>query len=229
MSHGKRSTLHVKKRQNTGFTLIELLIASSILALITLTSWRGVDMVLRTQVKILSNERSTQSTDRIFSQLDADATNIAALQNNLIGNINIYANGFSLVRKKKSAETAQTGYQVVLYVFKDSDLWRVSSPIVYLEDDIDLMLKQLSAYSLNSYETNESSAENRFNQVRMMQKVMNIEVSVFYQKDWQPRHDYYFLLAEAKLNNNTEKSQGIKFEIEMESGEVYTKTGIFGI
>jgi general secretion pathway protein J len=61
-----------------GFTLIELLVAISILAIVAIMGWRGLDSIVR--ARLILNEELTQSrgSQLIFAQLENDCAHIAS-------------------------------------------------------------------------------------------------------------------------------------------------------
>ncbi|MDN7437827.1 prepilin-type N-terminal cleavage/methylation domain-containing protein [Burkholderia cepacia] len=59
-----------------GFTLIEMLVAITLLAVIALLSWRGLDATIRGRDDIASNLAQTRLLGRYFSQLQFDLMNL---------------------------------------------------------------------------------------------------------------------------------------------------------
>jgi general secretion pathway protein J len=55
-----------------GFTLIEILIAISLMAVLTLMCWRGLESVIRGRDRILATGESMQSLSTTMAQLDED-------------------------------------------------------------------------------------------------------------------------------------------------------------
>lgn len=212
------------KKEVTGFTLVELLIASSILALTTVISWRGIDMVLRTQVRITTNERITENIEKTFAQLDFDVNNTIILQSRLINSINLYTTSFTVVRNtflnKEPAnnQTKNMGYQVVLYTIINTDLWRIASPRLYSEEDVTETLKSLSVYSPSS------NNNNKLNETLMIKGITNFDISLFFQKSWRATLDYNLLVTQAKLGDKIIKNEGVKYKITMADGKVFNKT-----
>ncbi len=60
------------KRSEGGFTLIEILIAISLMAVLTLMCWRGLESVIRGRERILATGESMQSLSTSMAQLDED-------------------------------------------------------------------------------------------------------------------------------------------------------------
>lgn len=59
-----------------GFTLIELLAAISILAIVAVLSWRGLDTILRTRVALTTTLEQTRGLQLAFAQMQSDCENI---------------------------------------------------------------------------------------------------------------------------------------------------------
>ncbi|NYE63026.1 general secretion pathway protein J [Duganella sp. 1224] len=60
-----------------GFTLIELLLAISILAIIAVLGWRGLDSIIRSRVTLTSDMEQTRGLQLAFAQLQSDCENLA--------------------------------------------------------------------------------------------------------------------------------------------------------
>lgn len=60
-------------RRDAGFTLLELIVAASILALIAVFSWRGLDTLLREREAIASSQESIDAMQRSFARIERDA------------------------------------------------------------------------------------------------------------------------------------------------------------
>jgi general secretion pathway protein J len=62
-----------------GFTLIELLIAISILAIIAVLGWRGLDAIVRSRVALTQQLEETRGMQLTFAQMQSDCANVAPL------------------------------------------------------------------------------------------------------------------------------------------------------
>jgi len=60
-----------------GFTLIELLIAISILAIVAVLGWRGLDTIVRTRITLTSDLEQTRGMQLAFAQMQSDCEYIA--------------------------------------------------------------------------------------------------------------------------------------------------------
>jgi general secretion pathway protein J len=62
---------HVK-RNSRGFTLIELLVAITILAIVAVLGWRGLDSIIRTRTALTQEMEYTRGMQIAFAQLESD-------------------------------------------------------------------------------------------------------------------------------------------------------------
>jgi general secretion pathway protein J len=72
-----------KRGPAAGFTLVELLVAISILAIVAVLGWRGLDGIVRARVALTDQLEATRGMQLAFAQLQSDAehmANPAALQ-----------------------------------------------------------------------------------------------------------------------------------------------------
>ncbi len=86
-------------RRRRGFTLIELLVAITILAIVAVMSWRGLDSIVRARLALNEELAQTRSMQISFAQLQSDCAQLAMPA--AIGNlapINIAANRLLLIR-----------------------------------------------------------------------------------------------------------------------------------
>src|SRR5713101_5788810 len=70
---------HLITARRTGFTLIELLVAISILAIIAVLGWRGLDGIVRARIALNSDLAQTRGMQLAFAQLQSDAEQVPRL------------------------------------------------------------------------------------------------------------------------------------------------------
>jgi general secretion pathway protein J len=110
-----------------GFTLIELLLAISILAIIAVLGWRGLDSIVRSRETLTAGMDQTRGLQLAFAQMQSDCENIA--DNTLLRNrafLQAEDNRITLVRLVM-AENQPTRLQVVSYRVRDGVLTRRES------------------------------------------------------------------------------------------------------
>lgn len=64
-------------RRASGFTLVELLVAISILAIVAVLGWRGLDGIIRARVALTEQLEATRGMQLAFAQLQSDAEHMA--------------------------------------------------------------------------------------------------------------------------------------------------------
>lgn len=65
-------------RRQLGLTLIELLIAITILAVVAVLGWRGLDSIVRSRIALTAEMERTRGVQLAFAQLERDCANIVS-------------------------------------------------------------------------------------------------------------------------------------------------------
>lgn len=89
----------------SGFTLIELLVAISILAIIAVLGWRGLDSIVRARVSLTAELEQTRGTQISFAQLENDCAHLA---------------GANLLATHESLRAAQQRLVIIRTVYEDN-------------------------------------------------------------------------------------------------------------
>jgi general secretion pathway protein J len=111
-----------------GLTLVELLVAISILGLVAVMGWRGLDSIVRSRTALNLELEQTRGMQLAFAQMQSDTAHLAP--NSLIANrpaLHALANQLTLVRTV-FADAQPTRVQVVSYRLQDGKLTRRESP-----------------------------------------------------------------------------------------------------
>ena len=66
-----------KRHPIRGFTLVELLVAISILAIVAVLGWRGLDGIVRARVALTDQIEATRGMQLAFAQMQSDAEHMA--------------------------------------------------------------------------------------------------------------------------------------------------------
>ncbi|SNS18333.1 type II secretion system protein J (GspJ) [Noviherbaspirillum humi] len=115
-------------RHAGGFTLIELLVAISVLAIVAVLGWRGLDTIVRARVGLTSELTQTRGLQLAFAQMQTDCLNVA--DESLIGTrqpLQASSGRLTLIRTT-FAENQPSRLQVVAYRLRDGVLSRRESP-----------------------------------------------------------------------------------------------------
>jgi general secretion pathway protein J len=115
-------------KRSAGFTLVELLVAISILAMVAVLGWRGLDGIVRARVALGQQMETTRGMQLAFAQMQSDAEHIA--REDVLGKRPFLItddNRLTLVRTVFT-ENQPSHLQVVAYRVVDGMLLRRESP-----------------------------------------------------------------------------------------------------
>lgn len=133
-----------------GFTLVELLVAITILGVIAVLGWRGLDSIVRARIALTSDLEQTRGMQLAFAQMQSDCGLIAdpsvlADRANLVSD-----QGRLVIVRKVYAENQPTRLQVVSYRLKEGALVRSESAATRNLDQLDQFWQAAMADTNNS-------------------------------------------------------------------------------
>ncbi len=114
----------INRTNRAGFTLIELLVAISILAIIAVLGWRGLDSIVRARIGLSTNLEQTRGMQLAFAQLQSDCDHIAA-QDQMDGRPRIRVQQNKLILTRTIfVDNQPSQLQIVTYRIKNEQLLR---------------------------------------------------------------------------------------------------------
>ena len=114
-------------RHLAGFTLIELLVAISILAIVAVLGWRGLDGIVRARVALTGNLEQIRGLQLAFAQLQSDGEHLAGSAD-LGGRTTLTAKpGQLTLIRTVFADNQPSRMEVVAYRINDGVLTRRAS------------------------------------------------------------------------------------------------------
>ncbi len=118
----------IRRSNFYGFTLIELLVAITILAVVAVLGWRGLDSIVRARVALSENLDLTRAMQLTFAQMQSDCAQIVPEGTVPLRHRTVEAtqNRVSMVRNV-TAEDQPTRLQVVTYRLQNGSLSRLES------------------------------------------------------------------------------------------------------
>lgn len=118
-----------------GFTLLELLVAITLLAILAVIAWRGLDSMTRTREALALRDERIEALKTAYAQFDADCTQLADPNTLSRSPIEVDANRVLMVRDRRD-DGQPPAWQVVLYRIIDGRLERLQSPPITNRADL---------------------------------------------------------------------------------------------
>ena len=127
--------------QQRGLTLVELLIAISVLAIVAVLGWRGLDGIVRARIALTSELEQTRGMQLTFAQLQSDCLHLAS-PTILLNRPSILAKPAQLnLVRTVFADSQPSRLQVVSYQVKDGVLTRRESGATRDLNELDSLWK----------------------------------------------------------------------------------------
>jgi general secretion pathway protein J len=113
-------------QKTRGFTLIELLVAITVLAVVAVLGWRGLDSIVRARVSLTADRDQTRGLQLAFAQMQSDCGHIASTATIKRPVLSAQAGRLTMVRTVFT-ENQPSRLQVVAYRLAEGVLTRRES------------------------------------------------------------------------------------------------------
>ncbi|WP_394777326.1 type II secretion system protein J [Undibacterium sp.] len=108
-------------KRKYGFTLVELLVAVSVLAIIAVLGWRGLDVIIRSRDSLTSELEKAHGIQLAFAQMESDCEHLIS---------------YSTLPNRAPLVVAQNRLVLVRNVFTDNQPSRVQVVAYHLRDGV---------------------------------------------------------------------------------------------
>lgn len=119
-------------RRAAGFTLLELLVAITVLSLVSLIAWRGLDSLVHTSERLKPEAEQVRELLVAFGQIERDLAQVVNSSFVPLSAAPVVVRsgtptGFQLVRFAPVIEGSPSAVQLVIYELREGRLMRLSS------------------------------------------------------------------------------------------------------
>ncbi|KAF3998456.1 PulJ/GspJ family protein [Glaciimonas immobilis] len=122
-----------------GFTLVELIVAITILAMVAVLGWRGLDGIVRARVALVTEMEQTRAMQLTFAQLQSDCAQLAPGDTLLARPTLLAAQDRLLLVRLVFAEQTPSHVQIVDYRLRNGVLTRQESVATRNLNELDAM------------------------------------------------------------------------------------------
>ncbi len=116
-----------KVAKQGGFTLIELMVAITVMSIVAIMGWRGLDSIIRARQTLQANLEQTRGIQLAFAQMESDAANVVEAED-VPGLDSFFLGQNDLLLVRRVQDENQPGrIQIIAYRLREGVLSRSES------------------------------------------------------------------------------------------------------
>ncbi len=116
-----------KVAKQDGFTLIELMVAITVMSIVAIMGWRGLDSIIRARQTLQANLEQTRGIQLAFAQMESDAANVVEAED-VPGLDSFFLGQNDLLLVRRVQDENQPGrIQIIAYRLREGVLSRSES------------------------------------------------------------------------------------------------------
>ncbi|MET3116226.1 general secretion pathway protein J [Undibacterium sp. GrIS 1.8] len=150
-----------------GFTLVELLVAITILAIVAVLGWRGLDSIVRARITLTNELEQSRGTQISFAQLENDSAHLA---------------GTDLLATRESLRASPQGLYMIRTVFDDNQPLRLQIVAYRLKDGILSRRESVATRDLKMLDADWQNALNETDNMSIV--VLQTDVASISMRTW---------------------------------------------
>lgn len=191
--------------KNKGFTLIELLVAITILSIIAVMGWAGLDGIIRARTSLNAELEQSRGLQISFSQLENDCSHIAS----------------ALLPKRETIQASQNQLTLIRTVFEDQQPTKLQIVAYRLQDNVLTRRESIATRDLIVLETLWQSAINGTDAmpiVRLQNEIMSLEMRTWNDKEkmWRVGGSESPIIPQEKLGQKIDNIPDVPRQIGLE-------------
>lgn len=156
----------------SGLTLVEMLVAITVLSLVTVLGWRGLDSITRTRERLNTELEQTRRLQLTFAQLENDCRHVLNTPTSAVTSVIVIEQTQLTLVRSLVDEDRPTGMQLVRYRLLDGVLTRETSPSTRSFNELEQYRLALAGHSAEA------------TPVTLLASVVNIKVRLWDGQKW---------------------------------------------
>lgn len=202
-----KSCVTNRRPGQAGLTLIELLVAISMLGVVAMLGWRGLDSIVRSRISLTRDLEQTRGMQLAFAQIQSDCAHLASAEI-LSGRARLLVgSGRLMLVRTVFSDNQPSRLQVVTYAVRGGMLVRQESAATRDLQELDTMWRTAA----NDVE--------RHSAVILQSDVTGMTMRLWSNGNWQSSADAMMQAASTGSNENAVLPTGLEVTLRLRGGD----------